>query len=253
MRKIRVLAKSLINKALKGDNPATKTLIGLLSNAGLRRAGDAPPEPEQAELSVADTDILEQFRLQCIEAHLKSKGPATDDPRTPLPHQRPPSSMRWSDRTLFLRTKALRRFIRWRRFSRPPTRGDVQGRTDAAEQWRQLLVNLPPRYMKSTVISIALPAFCLGRDPGLQVMVATYATDLATSHHNQFRKVVEADWYRRIFPLFRIDPRNNRADEIRTTLGGGRKAVTVGGSVGMGADLHRRYHQGFGRPLGDRV
>lgn len=76
MRKIRVLAKSLINKALKGDNPATKTLIGLLSNAGLRRAGDAPPEPEQAELSVADPDILEQFRLQCIEAHLKSKGPA---------------------------------------------------------------------------------------------------------------------------------------------------------------------------------
>jgi hypothetical protein len=76
VRKIRVLAKSLINKALKGDNVATKTLIALLSNAALRRAGGALAQPIEAELSATDTDILEQYRLQCIEAHLKSKGPA---------------------------------------------------------------------------------------------------------------------------------------------------------------------------------
>jgi predicted phage terminase large subunit-like protein len=110
---------------------------------------------------------------------------------------------------------------------------------DAAESdGGRLLVNIPPRHMKSTVISVALPSFCLGRNPGLQVMVATYATEFAILHHNQFRTVVESDWYRRTFPLFRIDPRNNRAEEIRTTLGGGRKAVAVGGSVtGRGADL----------------
>lgn len=112
------------------------------------------------------------------------------------------------------------------------------GQDAVAQDATRLLVNLPPRYMKSTVISIALPAFCLGHNPGLQFMVATYAAEFATLHSNQFRTVVESDWFRRLFPAFHIDPRNNRADEVRTTMGGGRKAVAVGGSVtGRGADV----------------
>lgn len=110
---------------------------------------------------------------------------------------------------------------------------------DAAEtDGARLAVNVPPRYMKSTVISVALPAFCLGRDPGIQFMAATYSAEFANLHANQFRTVVESAWFSRLFPQFRIDPRNNRADELRTTLGGGRKAVAVGGSVtGRGADV----------------
>jgi predicted phage terminase large subunit-like protein len=102
----------------------------------------------------------------------------------------------------------------------------------------RLLVNIPPRYMKSTVISVALVAFCIGRNPGLLFMVATYSADFASRHANQFRQVVESDWYRRLFPQFQISRRDNRVTEVLTTMGGGRIAVSVDGSVtGRGADV----------------
>ncbi len=102
----------------------------------------------------------------------------------------------------------------------------------------RLLVNIPPRYMKSTVISVALVAFCIGRNPGLMFMVATYSADFASRHANQFRQVVESDWYRRLFPRFQISRRDNLVTEVLTTMGGGRIAVSVDGSVtGRGADV----------------
>ncbi|MBO6719074.1 MAG: phage terminase large subunit [Rhizobiaceae bacterium] len=102
----------------------------------------------------------------------------------------------------------------------------------------RLLVNLPPRYFKSTVISVALPAFFLGHNPGKDVLVATHSAEFARLHHNQFRKVLEIGWYKGLFPDTRIDTRNNRADEIRLARGGGRKSISVGGSaMGYGADL----------------
>ena len=111
--------------------------------------------------------------------------------------------------------------------------------SDASEnEAARLLVNVPPRYLKSTIASVALPAFFLAHNPGKEVMVATYSAEFATLHSNQFRMVLEAEWYKRIFPTVKIDPRNNRADEVRMKSGGGRKAVAVGGSVtGRGADI----------------
>ena len=53
------------------------------------------------------------------------------------------------------------------------------------EEAARLLVNVPPRYMKSTIVSVALVAFCLGRDPGLQFMVATYSSEFAAQHANR--------------------------------------------------------------------
>lgn len=103
---------------------------------------------------------------------------------------------------------------------------------------RRLLVTVPPRHLKSVCTSVALPAWMLGHDPSLKVIVASYGEDLARRHAADFRAVVQSPIYRRLFPLTRIDPRSNRADEVRTTRGGGRKAVSLGGAVtGFGADV----------------
>ncbi len=108
----------------------------------------------------------------------------------------------------------------------------------AEERKRHLLITVPPRHLKSVCTSVALVAWMLGHNPSHKVIVASYGEDLARRHAADFRTVMQSPMYRRLFPGTRIEPRSNRADEIRTTRGGGRKAVSLGGAVtGFGADL----------------
>jgi predicted phage terminase large subunit-like protein len=102
--------------------------------------------------------------------------------------------------------------------------------------FNRLIVNLPPRYLKSIIISVAFPAFVLGHNPHMRILVASYGRDLALKHANDFRAIVESDWYRHLFPKMRID--RNVEDEVTTTLRGFRKAVSVGGALtGIGGNM----------------
>jgi predicted phage terminase large subunit-like protein len=103
---------------------------------------------------------------------------------------------------------------------------------------RRLLITVPPRHLKSICTAVGLVAWLLGQDPSQRILVASYGAELATKHARDFRTVVEADWYRRLFPGMRIDPKVNREAETMTTAKGSRKAVSLGGAVtGFGADL----------------
>jgi predicted phage terminase large subunit-like protein len=103
---------------------------------------------------------------------------------------------------------------------------------------RRLVITVPPRHLKSITATVAFVAWCLGHDPSLRIMVASYSQDLARLHSNLTRKIMEADWYKRDFPGTRIAEGSNRALGFETTAGGARKAVSVHGSVtGFGADI----------------
>lgn len=102
----------------------------------------------------------------------------------------------------------------------------------------RVVINVPPRHLKSITTSVAFVAWMLGRHPSMNIMVASYSQDLARHHSNLTRAVMESDWYKNDFPNTRISKRGSRALELETTAGGGRKAVTVGGSgTGFGADM----------------
>jgi hypothetical protein len=73
---------------------------------------------------------------------------------------------------------------------------------------RRLIVNLPPRSLKSITFSVALPAFLLGLDPRRRIICVSYSGELAKKLANDFRAVVESAWYRRIFPNTRIGSKN---------------------------------------------
>ncbi len=69
-------------------------------------------------------------------------------------------------------------------------------------------------------------------------MVVSYGGELAREHAVLFRRLIESPFFRRLFPDTRIDPRNARVDHMKTTKGGGRHAVSIGGSVtGFGAEV----------------
>jgi hypothetical protein len=38
---------------------------------------------------------------------------------------------------------------------------------------RRVIINLPPRHLKSHLASVALPAWRLGHDPGIQILCVT--------------------------------------------------------------------------------
>ena len=40
---------------------------------------------------------------------------------------------------------------------------------------RRLIINLPPRHLKSLLASVAFPAWCLGHDPSAQILCVSYA------------------------------------------------------------------------------
>src|SRR4051794_25602581 len=103
---------------------------------------------------------------------------------------------------------------------------------------RRLIITLPPRSLKSMAFSVALPAFALGLNPRLRIICVSYSIELAKKLANDFRAVVESDWYRRIFPETRIGRFKNTETEIEFTERGYRLAVSVQGTLtGRGGDL----------------
>jgi predicted phage terminase large subunit-like protein len=119
----------------------------------------------------------------------------------------------------------------------------LQAIAHALEQVRQgrirrLIINLPPRSLKSVMTSVAFPAFVMGHDPVSRIICVSYASELAVKHANDFRAVVDAAWYRRLFPGFALSRMKNSEAEVMTTRHGLRLATSVGGTLtGRGGDL----------------
>ncbi len=55
-----------------------------------------------------------------------------------------------------------------------------------AGEGRRLLINQPPRSLKSICVSVAYVAWLLGHDPTRRVIVASYSGDFAAELHRQF-------------------------------------------------------------------
>jgi predicted phage terminase large subunit-like protein len=102
---------------------------------------------------------------------------------------------------------------------------------------KRLIINMPPRSLKSVTASVAFPAFVLGHDPTRRIICVSYSGDLAKKHANDFRAVAEAPWYRDLFPGTRIGQKDSET-EIELTARGSRLATSVGGTLtGRGGDL----------------
>lgn len=102
---------------------------------------------------------------------------------------------------------------------------------------RRLIINVPPRSMKSITVSVAFSAWLMGRDPTKRIMAISYAEDLARKLSVDTRSVMATDWYRAAFPAFAFSGRPRNL-EVGTTLGGYRFAAGMNGSIlGRGADL----------------
>ena len=102
---------------------------------------------------------------------------------------------------------------------------------------RRLIINVPPRSLKSLAVSVAFPAWVLGHDPAKQIICASYGQDLSDKFAADCRNVMTSDWYWRLFGPRLAAGRPSLAD-LRTLKGGGRYATSVGGPLtGRGGDM----------------
>ena len=105
----------------------------------------------------------------------------------------------------------------------------------AQGKYRNVVINLPPRHMKSALASILYPAWRLGCDPTVKFISSLTETISAHDLSAQTRKIMRSPRYKHIFPGTILD--KSAVDHIRTTLGGYRYATAVGSDItGFGAD-----------------
>ena len=67
------------------------------------------------------------------------------------------------------------------------------------ERIRRLIINIPPRHLKSLASSVALPAWLLGRDPTRAIINVTYGQELSDKFARDCRAIMTTGWYRDLF------------------------------------------------------
>ena len=95
----------------------------------------------------------------------------------------------------------------------------------------RLVVNLPPRTLKTFILSVCLPAWLLGRNPGERIVCASYSRDLADKFSRDCRALMESNYYKRLFPHTRLNPKKVTEGEFETTQRGYRLATSVGATL----------------------
>ncbi|WP_438447423.1 phage terminase large subunit [Gorillibacterium sp. sgz5001074] len=107
-----------------------------------------------------------------------------------------------------------------------------------AGQIKRLLINIPPRYMKSILGSVTWPTWMWTKRPEAKWIFASYAQSLSTKHSVDRRLILQSDWYRRNWgDRFYLLGDQNVKTEYQNNKNGVMVATSVGGTMtGKGAD-----------------
>lgn len=102
----------------------------------------------------------------------------------------------------------------------------------------RLMLFMPPRHGKSTLASVAFPAWHLGRHPDHEFISCSYSGSLAMSFSRKVRQLLREPVYKNVFEKSRLDKDSQSIESWQTTQGGGYVAAGVGGGItGKGANV----------------
>lgn len=112
----------------------------------------------------------------------------------------------------------------------------------------RLLINIPPRCSKTTIVSIMFPAWVWMRfnkemiaplsGPQVRFLCASYSDKLTLLSSNSFRRLIDSDWYRTMHPNLSFRNDQNTKSHMDNSYGGSRQSTSVGGSLlGLGGDI----------------
>lgn len=97
---------------------------------------------------------------------------------------------------------------------------------------RRLLINIPPRHSKSTIISVAYPCWEWLASPHEKYLCASYSGVLAIRDNLKARRLVSSPWYQeRWGHLFKLTGDQNAKQRFENDKTGYRIATSVGGTA----------------------
>jgi predicted phage terminase large subunit-like protein len=101
-----------------------------------------------------------------------------------------------------------------------------------------LLINVPPRYMKSLLVSVLWPTWEWIVAPSLRFIFTSYSEALSLKHSVDRRTLLQSDWFRaRWGHLVQLSSDQNVKGEFKNTQEGVMIATSTGGSItGKGGD-----------------
>ena len=66
---------------------------------------------------------------------------------------------------------------------------------------RNLIINIPPRHMKSSLVTVLFPAWVWINRPEEQWLFASYSASLSKRDSIKCRRIIESQWYREFFGI----------------------------------------------------
>jgi predicted phage terminase large subunit-like protein len=106
-------------------------------------------------------------------------------------------------------------------------------------QIHNLIINVPPRHMKSLLVSVFWPTWSWIRTPELRWLTGSYAEPLAVRDALKSRRILQSAWYRAAFGhIFKLTPDQNAKNRYENDKTGYRLAFSFNAAVtGEGADI----------------
>jgi len=105
-------------------------------------------------------------------------------------------------------------------------------------EYKVLILMMPPRHGKSMTTSINFPAWYLGRNSKKRIITASYSGDLAVEFGGMTRNIFSLNAYKHIFNDVSLKSDEKSKARWLTNKGGSYTSVGIGGATtGRGADI----------------
>ena len=102
---------------------------------------------------------------------------------------------------------------------------------------KRLIINVPPRTLKTHIASVAFPSWGFNQDPTIKFMLTSFKFDLAKKMTRKTRLVMESNWYRDLCPHVDISADQNEKHYFETTRRGHYYSASMSSVTGEGADI----------------
>ncbi len=100
-----------------------------------------------------------------------------------------------------------------------------------------LMMNVPPRHMKSLLCNVLFPAWVWTKLPTTKFLCFSYSESLTLRDSVKCRDLIGSRWYQERFKVT-INPKQDTKDNFQNTMGGYRMCFGTGGSIGgQGGDI----------------
>ena len=104
---------------------------------------------------------------------------------------------------------------------------------------KDIIINIPPRSLKSFICTVCLPAWAWIHKPSLKFIGTSYSGDLSLKHNIMTKEILTTPWYQNNWGKHvQLASTLNTKEYFETTMRGFRTCTSTGGAVtGTGGDI----------------